>query len=125
LARVDPAVAVVCDVQNTLVIRALRHYGTEAQQASYLPRLALDTVGAYALSEAGSGSDAFALACRAIPDGDGYRLEGRKLWITNGAEAGLFLVFATVDPAAGHRGITCFLVERDQPGFAIPRKEDK
>jgi len=125
LARVDPAVAVVCDVQNTLLINALRRWGSKEQQERLFPRLATDTVGAYALSEAGSGSDAFALACRAAPDGDGFRLSGRKLWITNGAEAGLFLVFATVDPAAGYRGITCFAVERDVPGFSVPRKEDK
>jgi alkylation response protein AidB-like acyl-CoA dehydrogenase len=125
LARVDPSVAVVCDVQNTLVVNAIRRWGSPEQQERLLAQLASGTVGAYALSEAGSGSDAFALACRAEDRGDHYRLEGRKLWITNGAEAGLFLVFATVDPAAGYRGITCFVVERETPGFSIPRKEDK
>ena len=125
LARIDPSVAVVCDVQNTLVVNALRKFGTPAQQDRLLAKLAGGVVGAYALSEAGSGSDAFALACRATPKGDDWALLGRKLWITNGGEAGLFLVFATVDPGAGYRGITCFAVERDTPGFAIPRKEDK
>jgi len=125
LARVDPAVAVVCDVQNTLVVNAIRKFGTPAQHEWLLAKLAAGAVGAYALSEAGSGSDAFALACRATPKGDDWALHGRKLWITNGGEAGLFLVFATVDPGAGYRGITCFAVERDTPGFAIPRKEDK
>jgi alkylation response protein AidB-like acyl-CoA dehydrogenase len=125
LARVDPAVAVVCDVQNTLAINAVRKFGTPAQQERLLARLAGGAVGAYALSEAGSGSDAFALACRATPKGDDYALSGRKLWITNGAEAELFLVFATVDPNAGYRGITCFVVERGAAGFTIPRKEDK
>jgi alkylation response protein AidB-like acyl-CoA dehydrogenase len=125
LARVDPSVAVVCDVQNTLVVNAIRRWGSPEQQERLLAQLASGTVGAYALSEAGSGSDAFALACRAEDRGDHFRLEGRKLWITNGAEAGLFLVFATVDPAAGYRGITCFAVERETAGFSIPRKEDK
>jgi alkylation response protein AidB-like acyl-CoA dehydrogenase len=125
LARVDASVAVVCDVQNTLVINAVRKFGTPQQQERMLGRLGSGTVGAYALSEAGSGSDAFALACRATPKGDGYLLNGRKLWITNGGEAGLFLVFATVDAAAGYKGITCFVVERGAAGFSIPRKEDK
>jgi alkylation response protein AidB-like acyl-CoA dehydrogenase len=125
LARVDPSVAVVCDVPNTLFVTAIRKWGTPAQQERLLARLAGGVVGAYALSEAGSGSDAFALQCRAREVDGGWVLDGRKLWITNGAEAGLFLVFATVDPAAGYRGITCFLVERDTPGFSIPRKEDK
>jgi butyryl-CoA dehydrogenase/short/branched chain acyl-CoA dehydrogenase len=125
LARIDPAVAVVCDVQNTLAINAIRKFGTPAQQERLLGKLAAGAVGAYALSEAGSGSDAFALACRATPRGDDFALSGRKLWITNGAEAELFLVFATVDPAAGYKGITCFVVERGTPGFSIPRKEDK
>jgi butyryl-CoA dehydrogenase/short/branched chain acyl-CoA dehydrogenase len=125
LAAVDPAVAVVVDVQNTLVNNAVMRWATPAQKAQWLPRLATGTVGAYALSEAASGSDAFALATRATPDGDAYLLTGRKLWITNAAEAGLFLVFATIDPAAGYKGITCFVVERDSPGFQIGRKEDK
>lgn len=125
LARIDPTVAVICDVQNTLVVNAIRKFGTHAQQERLLAKLAAGAVGAYALSEAGSGSDAFALACRATPQGDDFSLSGRKLWITNGGEAGLFLVFATVDPAAGYKGITCFAVERGAKGFTIPRKEDK
>jgi alkylation response protein AidB-like acyl-CoA dehydrogenase len=125
LARVDPSVAVVCDVQNTLVVSAIKKFGSSAQQERLLAKLAGGAVGAYALSEAGSGSDAFALACRAEAGGDGFTLRGRKLWITNGGEAELFLVFATVDPSAGYKGITCFAVERDMPGFSIGRKEDK
>jgi len=125
LSRVDPAVGVLVDVQNTLVINALLRWASPEQQATWLPRLASDTVGAYALSEAGSGSDAFALACRAERDGDDYILNGHKLWITNGNEAGLFLVFATVDPSAGYRGITAFLVDRNTPGFSVGKKEDK
>jgi alkylation response protein AidB-like acyl-CoA dehydrogenase len=125
LARVDPSVAVVCDVQNTLVINAIRRWGTAEQAERLFARLAGGAVGAYALSEAGSGSDAFALACRAEPYGDGFVLNGRKLWITNGEEAELFVVFATVDPAAGYKGITCFVVERGAEGFSVPRKEDK
>jgi alkylation response protein AidB-like acyl-CoA dehydrogenase len=125
LSRVDPSIGVLVDVQNTLVVNALLRWATEAQQARYLPRLATEWIGAYALSEAGSGSDAFALATRAVRDGEAYRLDGRKLWITNGAEASLFIVFATVDPAAGYKGITAFLVERDTPGFTVGHKEDK
>jgi butyryl-CoA dehydrogenase len=125
LSRVDPSVGVFADVQNTLVINALVRWATMAQQAEHLPRLARDTVGAYALSEVGSGSDAFALQCRARQDGDGWSIDGRKMWITNGAEAGLFIVFATVDPDAGYKGITAFLVERDTPGFRVGKKEDK
>ncbi len=125
LSRVDPAVAVLVDVQNTLVINALHRWATPEQQEQWFPRLATDTVGAYALSEAGSGSDAFALACRAEQQGDGWVLNGQKLWITNGNEADLFIVFATVDPSAGYRGITAFLVERDTPGFTVGKKEDK
>jgi butyryl-CoA dehydrogenase/short/branched chain acyl-CoA dehydrogenase len=125
IAAVDPAAAVIVDVQNTLVINALLRWGSEEQKRRWLPRLAADTVGSYALSEAGSGSDAFALATRATPDGDGWRLTGRKLWITNAAEAGLFLLFANADPEAGYKGITCFLIERGMPGFMVGRKEDK
>ncbi len=125
LARVDPSVAVVCDVQNTLVINAIRRWGSADQQDRFFRRLAAGTIGAYALSEAGSGSDAFALACRAEDRGDHFALHGRKLWITNGDEAGLFLVFANANPEAGYRGITCFVVERGMAGFSIPRKEDK
>ncbi len=125
ISTVDPAVAVLIDVHNTLVVNALRRWATADQQQRWLPRLASDTAGAYALSEAGSGSDAFALQTRAEPVDGGYRLNGRKLWISNAREAGLFLVFATVDPSAGYRGITAFLVEKDTPGFAVGRKEDK
>ncbi|TVR55788.1 MAG: acyl-CoA dehydrogenase [Gemmatimonadales bacterium] len=125
LSRVDPAVGVLVDVQNTLVINALLRWANDEQKAQWFPKLASDTVGAYALSEAGSGSDAFALACRAEKDGDDYILNGHKLWITNGNEAGLFLVFATVDPDAGYRGITAFLVPKDTPGFSVGKKEDK
>ncbi len=125
LARVDPSVAVVCDVQNTLVINAIRRWGNAEQQERFFRQLAGGTIGAYALSEAGSGSDAFALACRAEDRGDHFVLHGRKLWITNGDEAGLFLVFANVNPEAGYRGITCLVVERGMAGFSIPRKEDK
>jgi butyryl-CoA dehydrogenase/short/branched chain acyl-CoA dehydrogenase len=125
LARIDPSVAVVCDVQNTLVVNAVKKFGDSEQQERLLGKLGGGSVGAYALSEAGSGSDAFALACRAEASGDGFTLRGRKLWITNGDEAELFLVFATVDPDAGYKGITCFVVERDLPGLSIGRKEDK
>jgi len=125
LSRVDPSVGVLVDVQNTLVINALLRWGSEDVKRRYLPQLAASVVGAYALSEAGSGSDAFALTTRAREDGDGYVLDGRKLWITNASEAGLFIVFATVDPQAGYRGITAFLVERAFPGFTVGKKEDK
>jgi len=125
ISTVDPAVAVLVDVHNTLVVNALRRWATPAQQQQWLPRLASDTVGAYALSEAGSGSDAFALQTRAETVAGGYRLNGRKLWISNAREAGLFIVFATVDPGAGYRGITAFLVEKGTPGFTVGRKEDK
>ena len=125
LSRVDPSVAVVVDVQNTLVSNAILKWGSDALKRQFLPRLANDTVGAYALSEAGSGSDAFALTTRAVEDGDDYVLTGRKLWITNGHEAGLFIVMATVDPDAGYRGITAFIVERDRAGFEVGKKEDK
>ncbi len=125
LSRVDPSAGVICDVQNTLVNNALLRWGTETQQETYLPRLAREWVGAYALSEAGAGSDAFALRTRAVREGDGWRLDGQKLWITNGAEADLFLLFANADPAAGYRGITAFLVEKSFPGFRLGKKEDK
>ena len=125
LSRVDPSVGVLVDVQNTLVINALLRWGSDDLKRRYLPTLAAGTVGAYALSEAGSGSDAFALTTRAREDGDGFVLSGRKLWITNGNEADLFLVFATIDPAAGYRGITAFLVERGFEGFSVGKKEDK
>jgi len=125
LARVDPSVAVLVDVQNTLVNNALLRWANEAQKAKYFPLLASKWVGAYALSEAGSGSDAFALSCRAEDKGDHYLLTGRKLWITNAAEAELFIVMATLDPAKGYKGITSFLVEKSFPGFSIGKKEDK
>ena len=125
ISAVDPAVGVLVDVQNTLVINALLTWATEDQKRRYLPRLASDITGAYALSEAGSGSDAFALQTRAERRGSDYVLTGRKLWITNAKEAGLFIIFATVDPALGYRGITAFLVEKGAPGFTIGRKEDK
>lgn len=125
LAAVDASSAVIVDVQNTLVLNAILRWGNEEQKRRYLPRLARDTVGAYALSEAGAGSDAFALATRAAEDGDAYVLTGRKLWITNAHEAGLFLVFANANPDAGYRGITCFLIERNFPGFQVGKKEDK
>ena len=125
LARVDASVAVLVDVQNTLVNNALLRWGTEDQKARYFPKLAAKWVGAYALSEAGSGSDAFALACRAIDRGDHYELTGRKLWITNAAEADLFIVMANLDPAKGYKGITSFLVEKGFPGFSVGKKEDK
>ena len=125
LSRVDPSIGVLVDVQNTLVANALLKWGTDALRQHYLPQLATGVVGAYALSEAGSGSDAFALATRAVADGDTWLLSGRKLWITNANEADVFIVFATVDPALGYRGITAFLVERGFDGFAVGRKEDK
>jgi alkylation response protein AidB-like acyl-CoA dehydrogenase len=125
ISAVDPAVGVLLDVQNTLVSAALLRWGTEEQKEKNLPRLAADTVGAYALSEAGSGSDAFALETRVERRGDGYILNGRKLWISNAKEADLFIVFATVDASAGYKGITAFLVENDTPGFKVGRKEDK
>jgi butyryl-CoA dehydrogenase/short/branched chain acyl-CoA dehydrogenase len=125
ISAVDPAVGVLVDVQNTLCINALLRWGTDQQKKEYLPKLAADTVGAYALSEAASGSDAFALQARAELRGDHYILNGQKLWITNAKEAGLFIIFATLDPAAGYKGITAFLVEKDTPGFSVGKKEDK
>ncbi len=125
LARVDASVAVLVDVQNTLVNNALLRWGTADQQARYFPKLASKWVGAYALSEAGSGSDAFGLACRAADRGDHWELTGRKMWITNAAEAELFIILATADPSQGYKGITAFLVERSSAGFQIGKKEDK
>ncbi|MCU1339554.1 MAG: Butyryl-CoA dehydrogenase, partial [Bryobacterales bacterium] len=125
LSRVDPSAAVIVDVQNTLFHNAILRWGDAEQKLRWLPRAAKDTVASYALSEAGSGSDAFALATRAAEDGDCYRLTGRKLWITNAAEAGFFLLFANVNPELGYKGITAFLVERDFPGFQVGKKEDK
>ncbi len=125
LSRVDAAAAVVIDVQNTLVNNAILRWGTEEQKRWAFSRLTRDTVGAYALSEAGSGSDAFALATRARPCEGGFRLTGRKLWITNAAEAGIFIIFANAKPESGYRGITALLVERETPGFSLGKKEDK
>ena len=125
LSAVDPSVGVLVDVQNTLCANAIVRWGTEEQKRRYLPRLAADTVGAYALSEANSGSDAFALETRAVRRGNQYVLNGQKLWITNAKEAGLFIVFATIDPEAGYKGVTAFLVEKGTAGFEVGRKEDK
>jgi butyryl-CoA dehydrogenase/short/branched chain acyl-CoA dehydrogenase len=125
LSAVDSSAGVIVDVQNTLVTNALLRWGSKDQQKRYLPRLAADTVGAYALSEAGSGSDAFALGTRAENRGEHFLLNGRKLWITNAKEAGLFLLFANANPEAGYRGITAFLIESNSPGFKVGRKEDK
>jgi short-chain 2-methylacyl-CoA dehydrogenase len=125
LSRVDPSVGVLMDVQNTLVNNALVRWGSPEQKKKYLPRLASDTVGAYALSEAGSGSDAFAMQTRAVDKGDHYELTGQKLWITNGIEAGIFIVFANANPEAGYRGITAFVVEKGFEGFAVGKKENK
>jgi alkylation response protein AidB-like acyl-CoA dehydrogenase len=125
LSRVDPSVGVMVDVQNTLVVNALLRWGNDEIKARFLPTMAASLIGAYALSEAGSGSDAFALTTRAVEKDGDWRLTGRKLWITNGNEAGLFIVFANVNPDAGYRGITAFLVERGFPGFTVGKKEDK
>jgi alkylation response protein AidB-like acyl-CoA dehydrogenase len=125
LAKVDPSASVIVDVQNTLCNSAILKWGSDDQKRRYLPRLSKDTTGSYALSEAGSGSDAFALATRAVEEGDHFRLTGRKLWITNAAEAGLFLVFANVNPAAGYKGITAFLIEHEFAGLEVGKKEDK
>ena len=125
LSHVDASCGVLVDVQNTLVNNALLRWGNEDQKSKYLSMLTTDTVGAYALSEAGSGSDAFALACRAEDKGDHWVLNGQKLWITNAYEAGFFIVFANANPDAGYKGITAFLIERDFPGFTVGKKEDK
>ena len=125
ISKVDASSAIVCDVQNTLVNYPIARYGSDAQKSKYLPMLTSDTVGAYALSESGSGSDAFGLAARAEKKGDRWILNGQKLWITNGAEAGVFVIFANANPSAGYKGITAFIVERDFTGFAVGKKEDK
>src|SRR5436309_13661163 len=124
-SRVDASSGVIVDVQNTLVNNALLRWGNEEQKKHFLPKLATEIVGAYALSEAGSGSDAFGLQTRAVLKGSEYVLNGRKLWITNAKEAGLFVLFATIDPSAGYKGITAFLIEKNFPGFAVGKKEDK
>ena len=125
ISKVDAAAAIVCDVQNTLVNYPIDRYGSDAQKAKYLPQLTSEIIGAYALSESGSGSDAFGLATRAEKRGDKWVLNGQKLWITNGAEAGVFVVFANADPATGYRGITAFIIEQDFKGLKIGKKEDK
>src|SRR5947199_8680235 len=125
LSAVDPSAGVIVDVQNTIVNNAILRWANADQKQRYLPRLSADTVASYALSEAGSGSDAFALATVAIEDGDRFLLTGRKLWITNAGEAGLFLLFANANPSVGYRGITAFLIEREFPGFQVGKKEDK
>jgi len=125
LSRVDASAGVIVDVQNTLVNNALLRWTTEDQKKRYLPKMAAGTVGAYALSEAGSGSDAFALTTKAELKGSEYVLNGQKLWITNAKEAGVFILFATVDPAAGYKGITGFIVDKEAPGFTVGKKEDK
>lgn len=125
LSRVDPSIAVLVDVQNTLVANALLKWGHDSLKHRFLPKLAAGAVGSYALSEAGSGSDAFALATRAVRNGEEWVLTGRKLWISSANEADVFIVFATVDPDAGYRGITSFIVERGWSGFTVGRKEDK
>ena len=125
LSKVDAAAAIVVDVQNTLVNYPINRYGSDALREKYLSRLTSGTTGAYALSEPGSGSDAFALATRAVKSANGWTLSGRKMWITNGAEAEIYVVFATVDPSKGYKGITAFIVERGFPGFSVGKKEDK
>ena len=125
ISKIDAAAAIVCDVQNTLVNYPITRYGTQEQKAKYLPQLTGEKVGAYALSESGSGSDAFGLAARAEKKGDRWILNGRKLWITNGAEAGIFVVFANMNPEAGYKGITAFIVEKGFKGFSVGKKEDK
>ncbi|MFN0112433.1 MAG: acyl-CoA dehydrogenase [Blastocatellia bacterium] len=125
LARVDASLSVMVDVNNTLTINAFLNYGAEALKKKYITRLATDTVGAYCLSEAGSGSDAFAMQTKAEDKGDHYSLNGRKMWITNGNEAGIFIVFANLDPSKGYKGITAFVVEKGFEGFTVGKKEDK
>jgi butyryl-CoA dehydrogenase/short/branched chain acyl-CoA dehydrogenase len=125
LSRVDASVGVLVDVQNTLVNNALIRWGNTEQQRKYLPQLASERVGAYALSEAGSGSDAFAMQTRAVDQGDHYVINGRKLWITNGNEADIFVLFANANPEAGYRGITAFIIEKSFEGFSVGKKENK
>ena len=125
VSKIDAAAAILIDVQNTLVNYPIARYGSEALKAKYLPRLTSDTIGAYALSEPGSGSDAFGMSTRAEQKGDSWVLNGRKMWITNGAEAGIYIVFANINPGAGYKGITAFIVERGFAGFSVGKKEDK
>ena len=125
ISKFDPSVAILIDVQNTLVNNALCKWGSKEVQATYLPKLASEWIGAYALSESGSGSDAFGLECKATQQGSNWVLNGHKLWITSAEEASLYIVFANLDPSLGYKGITAFLVERDSPGFSVGKKEDK
>ena len=125
ISKFDPSVAILIDVQNTLVNNALCKWGSKEVQATYLPKLASEWIGAYALSESGSGSDAFGLECKATQQGSNWVLNGHKLWITSAEEASLYIVFANIDPSLGYKGITAFLVERDSPGFSVGKKEDK
>ena len=125
LSTIDPSAAVIVDVHNTLFNNAVLRWGTDAQKQRWLPRICQDTIGAYALSEAGSGSDAFAMATRAQDKGGHFEISGRKLWISNAQEAGLFIVFANANPEAGYRGITAFVIDRESPGFEVGKKEDK
>ncbi len=125
LSKIDASAAIQVDVVNTLVNFPIRTYGSDYIKSTYLPRLTGGTIGAYALSEPGSGSDAFGLATRATQKGDGWILNGRKMWITNGAEAEIYVIFANANPSAGYKGITAFVVERGFPGFSVGKKEDK
>ena len=125
LAKIDPSISVICDVQNTLCNNAITRWGSEEQKKFWLPKLANEIAGSYCLSEAESGSDAFALRARAVPEGDGWKITGNKLWITNGKEAGVFLVFANVDPEKGYKGITCFIVDKADAGLSLGTKENK
>ena len=125
LAKVDPSVSVLCDVQNTLVNNIFLRWGTDEQKQKFFKKLTADTVGSYCLTEANSGSDAFAMQARAVDEGDHYKLDGKKIFITNAKEANVFVVFANVNPDAGYKGITAFAVERDMPGFELGKKEVK
>lgn len=125
LSRIDPSVSVICDVQNTLVNNIFNTWGSAAQKKKYFPQLAADTVGSYCLTEANSGSDAFAMKARAFDEGTHWRLNGKKIFITNAMEAGIFIVFANINPELGYKGITAFIVERDMPGFSVGKKEMK
>lgn len=125
LARVDPSVSVMVDVHNTLVNTAFTKYGSEQLKKEFLPKLATNTVGSFCLSEPASGTDAFALQTKAEKTSDGYKINGSKMWITNGMESGIFIVFANLDPSAGYKGITAFVVEKDTPGFSVAKKEQK
>lgn len=125
LAKVDPAISVIVDIQNTLINTAINKYGNEDVKQRFLPKLAADTLGSFCLSEAGSGSDAFAMKTVAVEDGDDFIINGTKMWISNAKEAGLFIIFANADPSKGYKGITAFIVEAGTPGLTIGKKEDK